>query len=76
MEERLPDEPLVVVPVEEVGEYGGTWSEVWLGKADGPGPDRITTERLIYFTPDGKELVPNIAQSWEVSAEGREFTFI
>ena len=75
VEERLPDEPLVIVPVEEVGEYGGTWRRVWLGKADGPGPDRITTERLIYFTPDGRELVPNIAQSWEVSAEGKEFTF-
>lgn len=75
VEERLPDEPLVIVPVEEVGEYGGTWRRVWLGKADGPGPDRITTERLIYFTPNGRELVPNIAQSWEVSAEGKEFTF-
>jgi len=75
VEERLPEEPLVIVPVEEVGEYGGTWRRVWLGKADGPGPDRITTERLIYFTPDGRELVPNIAQSWEVSAEGKEFTF-
>ncbi len=75
VEKRLPDEPLVIVPVEEVGQYGGTWRRAWLGRADGPGPDRITTERLIYFSPDGKDLVPNIAKSWKISADRKEFTF-
>jgi peptide/nickel transport system substrate-binding protein len=37
VEKRLPDEPLVIVPVEEVGQYGGTWRRAWLGRADGPG---------------------------------------
>lgn len=34
VEERLPEEPLVVEPVEKIGQYGGTWRMVHLGTSD------------------------------------------
>ncbi|NMB44925.1 MAG: ABC transporter substrate-binding protein [Firmicutes bacterium] len=75
VEERLPHEPLVVEPVEEIGQFGGTWRRIWLGPSDSAGPDRITTERLIFWSMDCKDLVPNIAKSWDVSPDNRIFTF-
>jgi hypothetical protein len=34
VEERLPENPLVVLPVKSVGEYGGIWHRGWRGPAD------------------------------------------
>jgi len=75
VEERLPEEPLVLIPVEEIGQYGGTWHRAWMGRADAAGPSRITTERLIRFSRDMKRILPNIAKSWEISEGGKVFTF-
>lgn len=76
VEERLPAEPLVVEPVEEVGQHGGDLNEVHTY----PGMIqyniwRTTHEPLIYFDLEGKTIVPNLATKWEVSEEGRVFTF-
>ncbi|MGQ9630114.1 MAG: ABC transporter substrate-binding protein [bacterium] len=75
VEQRLPKEPAVVQPVEEIGQYGGTWRRAWLGRSDSPGPSRINTERLVRFTIDLKRIEPNIAKSWEISEGGKVFTF-
>ena len=38
VEERLPDDPLVITPVESIGKYGGTWRQGMRTIADlGPG---------------------------------------
>lgn len=34
VEERLPDKPMVVEPIDEIGQYGGTWNSAILGTAD------------------------------------------
>ena len=34
VEERLPEEPLVVEPIEAIGQYGGTWHRAFLGSTD------------------------------------------
>ena len=34
VEERLPEEPLVVVPSEEIGQYGGAWLRMMKGTSD------------------------------------------
>ena len=31
VEERLPENPVVVPVVEEIGQYGGTWNRAFLG---------------------------------------------
>ncbi|HRU33097.1 MAG TPA: ABC transporter substrate-binding protein, partial [bacterium] len=41
VEQRIPKNPLVVTPVEEVGQYGGTWRRAWLGLSDQWGPNKI-----------------------------------
>jgi len=75
VKERLPKEPMVVMPVEEIGQYGGTWRRVWLGLADLGGVFKLMFEPIITFSTDGSEVLPNIAKSWEVSEGGKVYTF-
>lgn len=75
VEERLPQEPLVVEVVEEIGQYGGTWRRAALGQGDIRLRDRLTYENLIRWSMDGSDVVPNIAKSWDISEDGRVFTF-
>jgi len=75
VEERLPKEPVVIEPWEEIGQYGGTWRRAWLGLSDGAGPFKIAYEHLVRWNADGSDVVPNIVKSFEVSKDGRTFTF-
>ena len=74
VEERLPPEPMVIQPAEEIGEYGGTWRRGWLGVSDRWGTGKILFERLLEFNWNGTEVLPNVATGWEASADGKVFT--
>ena len=81
VDRRLPGEPLVVDPVEEIGEYGGEWRTL------SPGPDTdypqlitMAYENLVRWRPDARafqldEIVPNVAASFDFDSSGREYTF-
>lgn len=76
VEKRLPEEPLVVVPVEKIGEYGGTLRSCMLGRGDTAGLTRdIGYEGLVRWSADCTKVVPNIAKMWRVTDEGKTFTF-
>ena len=68
--DRVPEEPLVIIPPDQMGPYGGTWNRYttgpkrWLGW-------RFGYERLIRFDPLGNKYVPNLAKSWETTDDGR-----
>ncbi len=73
VEERLPEEPLVVEPFEEIGQYGGT-----IRNAHHGAPSmwwRKQHEPLVYYDNKHREIYPNVARSWEISDDGKEFTF-
>lgn len=73
--ERLPEQPLVVPPVERIGKYGGTWRRAFTGPSDRQNIDRILHDHVIYCDLDGSTLMPHIARSWEVADNGRVFIF-
>ena len=53
VEERLPAEPLVITPVERIGDYGGQWRSAMVGGLDHIWMIRLMAyENLIRFTPD------------------------
>ena len=57
VEQRLPQEPLVVAPLEEIGQYGGTWRRAAVGVSDvGIISSRITYENLVRWSADGKKV--------------------
>src|SRR5690348_15741199 len=39
--QRVPDEPLVIKPLQQVGRYGGTWRRGFIGPSDGENGNRI-----------------------------------
>ena len=75
VEKRLPQEPKVMVPVEEIGQYGGSLNRAWLGPSDSYGPRKLAQEAIIQYDSSGNKLVPNIAKRWEASKDYRVFTF-
>lgn len=75
--ERLPANPAVVTPFNEVGQYGGTLRVGFTGTNPGWGGLWYITgwENLVSWAPDFSGVVPNIAERWEVSDDVREYTF-
>jgi peptide/nickel transport system substrate-binding protein len=78
VDERLPDEPMVLEGVDGIGSYGGEMRTDILGGTDrGYGwVDRmIGYENLVRWAPEGGRAIPNIAESWEINDDSTEFTF-
>jgi peptide/nickel transport system substrate-binding protein len=77
VEERLPDIPAIVTPFNEVGQYGGSMRVGFVGNNPGWGGLWYITgwENLVSWSPDFSGIVPNIAESWDVSDDVREYTF-
>ena len=74
--ERLPENPLVVQPTENIGKYGGTWRTALVGGADTSWLGRtVGYEHLLRFAPQWDEVVPGVASGYEINADGTEYTF-
>ncbi len=75
VEKRLPEEPAVVIPVEEIGQYGGTARVATkrpLILEDGG--LMIGHEPILRVARDGKTIVPNLAKKWQFSKDGKTLT--
>lgn len=76
VDQRLPKNPMVIKPNDSVGVYGGRWRSGLLGRSDTPWLSRtIGNEPLLRWAPDITSVLPNMAEKWEVSANGLEYTF-
>ena len=76
VEERLPRDPLVILPTEQLGPYGGTWTRFGTGPGDvGIFGARLCYESLVRWDPMARGIRPNLARSWTVEDGGRSFTF-
>ncbi|MDQ8023032.1 MAG: ABC transporter substrate-binding protein [Moraxellaceae bacterium] len=74
--ERLPEKPEVVKPIERVGTYGGSLRSALRGNNDYHAILRLVgNQGLVRWTMDFNGTVPNLAESWTVSADASEYTF-
>src|SRR5882724_6913775 len=74
--QRLPSRPMVVTPVERVGTYGGTMRRGLSGSSDHNGILRmIGNMGLTRWNMEMTDVLPNVAERWDVSADSSEFTF-
>ncbi len=67
--DRLPRDPVVVVPLKELGLYGGTariTSDEWLTFPN--------VESPLTISADMRTFLPNLAEWWSVSPDGRKIT--
>ena len=75
LEERLPTNPLVVEPWEEPGKYGGSWNMVVRNTPHSHVYELLQYEPMLRFSMGGADLLPNVADSWEVDDQAQNFTF-
>ena len=78
VEQRLPTNPRVITPYNEVGEYGGTWRRAFKGLSDRWGPTKLNEEMAIEWDapdPDTINLVANFISEWSQNDDATEYTF-
>jgi peptide/nickel transport system substrate-binding protein len=75
VDDRLPLEPLVITPEEEIGDYGGVWNRLATSASDNQLGGKVGGEHLVRYNKDGTQINPNVFESWEVSSDGSTFTF-
>ena len=76
--ERLPTNPRVVTPLNEIGQYGGTMRRAFRGISDRWGPTKMNEEMAIEWDiPDTEtiNLVANYISEWTQNDDATEFTF-
>jgi peptide/nickel transport system substrate-binding protein len=75
VEQRVPQEPMVIKPLRSVGKYGGMWRRGFLGPGDSENGNRVrASDKLLFWDVNGTHIAPNVAKGWETSADGRRTT--
>ena len=67
--DRLPADPVVVVPYRGIGRYGGT-ARIVLADL----PQFVPAESALALSADMRGFLPNLAESWQVGEDGRTIT--
>lgn len=74
--DRLPINPMIVTPLNEVGKYGGVWQSTIVGGGSLSMLFRYQAyEPLFRYNPDWTGVIPNVAESVAANDSGTEFTF-
>ena len=70
VDQRLPENPLVITPIDKVGKYGGEWRRVEPNYQF----HEWSAEPLVDLD-DNQQRVPNLAESYSISDDSRVYTF-
>jgi peptide/nickel transport system substrate-binding protein len=73
--ERLPKAPRVIQPLNDIGTYGGTWRTVDASTDPSWPWMTVCHDHLITWDPTWSEIIPNVAESFEVNGGGAEYVF-
>jgi peptide/nickel transport system substrate-binding protein len=75
IKDRLPENPLVIKPVERIGTYGGDWNNALVGGGSLSMLTRYQAyEPLVRYTPDWSGITPNVAESFVGDADSKVHT--
>ena len=73
VEERLPASPLVVEPIESLGEYGGRIRTGIIQNRGFQARSAWGPEPILRIDRDSITIIPNLAESWEYTDDGKTF---
>ncbi len=72
VDQRVPQEPLVVKPLHEIGKYGGTLKRAFTGPGDNENGNRwVSMDKLVFWDYSGAKQMPAVAKSWEFADGNR-----
>jgi len=76
VEQRLPEEPVVVPPIEKIGQYGGqlTLHSNWPDLESSDLRQMIGFENFVIYDTDLETILPNIVDKWEFSEDLKALT--
>ena len=74
VDERIPGNPLVMEVQEAIGNYGGNIRRGFRGVSDRWGPTKFQDRGMAWYDSE-LTMRPRIAESWELSEDGRAWTF-
>src|SRR5256712_1124219 len=75
VEQRVPQEPLVLKPVGEIGRYGGTLRRGFTGPGDSENGNRwVSADKLLFWDYTGNKVMPSVAQAWLLPEDGKSVT--
>ena len=74
LEERLPENPLVIAVDQEIGTYGGVLRRGFTGPGDHNNYTRFSYDALLRFSVDGGMIMPHIIESWDASEDFQTWT--
>jgi len=77
LDERLPQDPMVIEPFHEMGKYCNDVHRTLKGASDLTGYHVIVRDNLLCWNYGTGDLTMenNLASKWEVSPDGKEYTF-
>ncbi len=75
VDQRLPQNPMLIQPEEQVGVYGSVWRMVMVNTERHLLQRVMAYENLVRWDKGWTNLIPNVAQSYEVSPDSKTFTF-
>jgi peptide/nickel transport system substrate-binding protein len=75
LDERLPTDVEIVEPYERIGEYGGNIRIPMVAGATYHIRSAYGPEGILRVDWDNSTVVPNVAQAWDVTEDGTEYTF-
>lgn len=74
IEERLPDEPKVIEPLEEIGQYGGTLNTADLDPFNAIEARALRRHGLFRYSEDCTKIIPDIAKDYKISKDKKTLT--
>ncbi len=75
VEQRIPQEPMVLKPIRSIGKYGGIWRRGFLGPGDSENGNRLRSgDKLLFWDETGTKIAPGVAKGYELSPDGKRTT--
>jgi peptide/nickel transport system substrate-binding protein len=68
VEQRIPQEPMVLKPLRSIGKYGGIWRRGFLGPGDSENGNRVRSgDKLLFWDVNGTVIMPGVAKGFETA---------
>ncbi|GGC61741.1 peptide ABC transporter substrate-binding protein [Siccirubricoccus deserti] len=75
VEERLPQDVMVIQPLRSIGRYGGTWRRGFIGPGDSENGNRLmSADKPLFFDKTGTQLEPCLLRGYELAEDGKRTT--
>ncbi len=77
LEERIPKDPMIVNPIQEIGKYSEDVHRVLKGASDLTGYRVIVRDNLVCwnYATGSMTIENNLCSKWDITPDGKEYTF-